>query len=337
MGTGLGFEDCVYIDNQGRDIFGIQKKDFWKYDPDLDEWKEIRSLPDEEGRWNAVAFVIENRAFVGLGQHPHFLFPDGDRQDFYEYHPEHDRWTKKQDFPIPLSQAVSFTIPEEGKAYVGTGRYCHGDCDCFVLQCYLGGFYEFDPNDERNGFDEFGKPNGNWVAKAALPERDERDIRRYPLARKNAVSFSLNGLGYVSTGLGVSNFRTDVWRFDPLDDTEGKDDNGNPLGTWTQMEDIPITGIEWGIGFSIGDLGYLGLGGQFNLPTVSSFWRYDPVSDSWLALADIGIPRETLRRQAAVSFILGGTAYVGTGDVLIAENENVADNQFYKYIPNLTQ
>ena len=111
------------------------------------------------------------------------------------------------------------------------------------------------------------------------------------------------------------------------------DENGNPYGSWEKMEDLPAVPRELGTGFAIDDFGYFGLGGQFNRPAASDFWRYNPLTNTWEELAAIGTVDETFRRQGAVSFVIGQTAYIGTGDILIANQENIADNQFFRYFP----
>src|SRR5688500_18221866 len=81
---------------------------------DLGNW--VQSLYFEgQPRSGSVVFVIENKAYVGLGY-------DGDDyfSDFYVYDPDRELWDDVAPFPGPARErAVSFTI--NGKGYVGLG------------------------------------------------------------------------------------------------------------------------------------------------------------------------------------------------------------------------
>jgi N-acetylneuraminic acid mutarotase len=81
-------------------------------------------------------------------------------------------------------------------------------------------------------------------------------------SRLNAVSFSINGFGFVGTGTdtvaGLYIHNKDFWKYDPVTDA------------WTQIADVGNIGLSGTIGFSIGNYGYIGLGNS------NFFWRYNP-------------------------------------------------------------
>jgi N-acetylneuraminic acid mutarotase len=56
------------------------------------------------------------------------------------------------------------------------------------------------------------------------------------------------------------------------------------------------------------------------------FWRYDPEMNELKQIADF----EGVRRHSAVSFVLQGEAYVGSG---IKPGEGVELNDFWEYDP----
>jgi len=309
-GTGKWFEDCR-LDNGFASAY---TNDFWKYDPSADVWTEIAPFPGAP-REDATAFVIDDRAFVGLGRNRTQQF-----NDFWEYDMEENVWTEKDTFPTVRRSSFSFVVKDEG--YVGTGWIClEQGCG------YSRGLYKFLDQDDSKGVDTLGKPKGRWIEKQALLRIDKDGTK---LARRSASGFAIGNKGYMTLGLGPNNFRSDLWEYDP---TQGGLRDGEPVGEWTRMAELPASGREQGIAFSIGEYGYAGLGGQYGIPTDVDFWRYDPNDDNWTRLADVGdVNGSIFRRQDAVSFVIDGTAYVGSGN--ITENIEVADNQFFKYIPN---
>ena len=93
-------------------------KKFFEYDPPSNTWNSIPDFPGE-ARQGAVAFVINGKAYVGLGKasgQPAYY------SDFYEYDPVLNQWyTTKIDFPAgERADAIAFTL--NGKGYVGYGE-----------------------------------------------------------------------------------------------------------------------------------------------------------------------------------------------------------------------
>ncbi len=77
------------------------------------------------GRHKAVAFSANNKGYFGTGVSMNFnnLF-----NDFWEYDPVGDQWTRINDFPgRPRAAAVSFAIGNRG--YVGSGSENYQDVD----------------------------------------------------------------------------------------------------------------------------------------------------------------------------------------------------------------
>ena len=67
---------------------------------------------------------------------------------------------------------------------------------------------------------------------------------------------------------------------------------------------------------------------QAKIPTESDFWRYDPITDKWIQLADV----RNIRRWGCVSFSIDNEFYLGLGQIF--ESSLLYDNKIYRYIPN---
>ena len=168
------------------------------------------------------------------------------------------------------SGAVSFVIGDF--AYVGLG---FGDLST-TERDYLSDFWRYDPS--RNV----------WTEIAPFPG----------VARTEAVAFSIDGKGYVGTGLNDDLAQTelgDFWMYDPLEDT------------WTEIASFPGSPRYSAVAFSLNGLGYVGTGFDGNY--TQDFYRYDPQSGVWSE----SLPLFGSRRENAVAFVVDGKAFVGTG------------------------
>ena len=93
--------------------------------------------------------------------------------------------------------------------------------------------------------------------------------------------------------------------------------------TWLQKADFGGTARAGATGFSIGNSGYIGTGGDY--PYSNDFWQYDPNSDSWTQKANVG-PHG---RIWAVGFSIGNKGYIGTGN-----GSGGAPKDFWEYDPS---
>jgi len=103
------------------------------------------------------------------------------KQDFWEYDPATNVWTKKADFPGDARLgAIGFSVGNKG--YVGTG---------LIESSYLGlkDIWEYNP------------ASNSWTKKPDIPQ-----------GRSGAVGFSIGNKGYVDTGIDGGN---DFWEFTP--------------------------------------------------------------------------------------------------------------------------
>ncbi|OJJ14330.1 hypothetical protein BKI52_43405 [marine bacterium AO1-C] len=94
----------------------------------------------------------------------------------------------------------------------------------------------------------------------------------------------------------------DLWEYDPTTDQ------------WTKKVDFPGEARYLAVGFSIGDLGYVGTGQVESGSNSADFWAYNPTIDQWTRVSPLGNNSyPAIERQQAVSFVIGDKAYVGTG------------------------
>lgn len=166
---------------------GSYLKDFFKFDPSTGEWSAIVSIYGSK-RESAVAFVIDDIAYVGSGRNNgSYIY------DFYSYDPTIAEWTNLSltsdddtydTYVTALARYGAVAITVDGVAYVGTG----------IADSYTTTFYQYDPT------------TNEW----------NDDIQSFEgSARSAAVAFSVNNVGYVTTGRNSSQRFDDIWEFDP--------------------------------------------------------------------------------------------------------------------------
>jgi hypothetical protein len=141
--------------------------DFWEYDPGANSWTQKADLGITGGREGGIGFSIGNKGYVGTG-HNHLARYGSRLNDFWEYDPVVDTWTKKADFGGEARvAAVGFSIGLKG--YVGTGA---------SSSILLKDFWEYD------------QPTNTWNRKADFGG----------IARQSAAGFSIGNYGYIGTG-----------------------------------------------------------------------------------------------------------------------------------------
>lgn len=119
--------------------------------------------------------------------------------------------------------------------------------------------------------------------------------------RYGAVSFTIDGKGYIATGYnGFDGYMRDLWEYDPQTDT------------WTQKAPFPGEARIFAESFVINNEGYVGLGSNNHGRDdglFKDFYKYNPSLDSWIKISDFG----GYARHSAASFVVSNEAYVGTG------------------------
>ncbi|MEI7661758.1 MAG: PKD domain-containing protein [Bacteroidota bacterium] len=203
---------------------------------------------------------------------------------------------------------------------------------------------------------KFSTETGSWSRTADFPGG----------GRYGSTAFTLNGKGYICLGVDTSHmWQKDVWEFDPVAETWTKKSDfpgvnrysaccfviGNKAyvaggsynagydylrdlwcydpsdDSWVQKASLPVEHKSCAVAFSINGKGYVVGGASYTYGPEKDFYQYDPVSDTWTQLQDF--PCE---RKGALGFVLGDTAYVGTGSDLTGTY-----NTFWTFTPSETQ
>lgn len=255
----------------GTGVINPVLSDLWEYDPSSG-WSQKTSMPITTG--GAVAFVINNKAYIGFGETGQTGVY---RNDLYEYDPALDSWTQKTSCPCrPRAYAAAFELG--GKGYVGMGVTDSANASK--------DFWEYDPIAD------------TWLQKADVPFSAG-------ITQGNSYSFNFayGGLGYVWGGF--SNQYTQ-WSY------SFKYNPG--LNLWTNTGPNFISSIVApradGTCFIIGHKLYVGTG-YIGIPFQMShdFYEYDFYTGVTKQIDDL----PSAITIGTSSFVLGQKGYVGLG------------------------
>ena len=181
-GSGLsrGSACAFSIQNQGYVCLGQGEtnpffKDLWEYDLATGAWTQKADFIGSPRR-SAVAFTINDEAYVGTGQDA-----SGFKKDMYKYSSFTNSWTQVSDFQgTARKDAVGFTIGSQG--YIGTG-------DDGVL---------------KNDFWQYNPSTDLWLQKADFPGTK----------RRGATAWGIFPQGWICTGEDInSNYTNDLWEY----------------------------------------------------------------------------------------------------------------------------
>jgi N-acetylneuraminic acid mutarotase len=294
-------------------------------------WDQKTNHPGNQ-RNNATGFSINGKGYIGLGQNP-----SGSKfTDFYEYDPSTNKWTQKANYTGPgISGCTGFSA--NGKGYV-----CFGVNSSGVNQKEL---WEYTPN------------SNSWTQKATFPGTARyhagcfvindtafiiggnpggspylSDVWMYVPAtntwtqkanfgggnRAGGTGFTVNGVGYFGTGItSATSPQKDVWKYNKSKDT------------WSSIANLPSAACSGAIGFGIGLKGYLGTGYDVT-NFLKDIYEYDPKANTWKKTDSI--PSSQSVRGFSVSFVIGGSAYFGTGYGTAVSNSL---NDFWSLTPKI--
>ena len=101
-------------------------------------------------------------------------------------------------------------------------------------------------------------------------------------------------------------------------------------GTWTKKADFPSSSRFYGVGFSIGEKGYYGMGQKqvslFSYKVYNDFWEYDPANNTWTQKSDF----PGGGRIGAKGFAVHGKGYAGFGYFIMPDGPNAGSNDYQK-------
>jgi N-acetylneuraminic acid mutarotase len=223
----------------GVDEFNVRLNDFWEFDPVAKTWTKLEGEKEFPGskRQGAVAFAFDDVVYVGTGNG----FLDGedrnDLADFYEF--DGSTWTENETYGgSKTSDATTFVIGT--KAYLVSGN---------------------------NNLDNVWEFNSETKAWKQMKDID-RDEHSEDVQRVHAVSFVIDGLGYISTGVNGLGSEREVWEYNPTkDDWREK----------TELEAPEMMSRINAIGFNVGNRGFMVTGSVgSNATGLSDMWEFEP-------------------------------------------------------------
>jgi len=291
-------------------------------------WKETISLPGV-GRHHASVFAIDNYLYLLTGTNSTDI---QQYKDMWRYDIAANTWKQLKDFPgSGRSYSASFAI--NGKGYFGLG---------FDLDSSFTDWWEYTPATD------------SWVKKATFPGE----------GRGHPAFFVLKNEGYIGCGDGDTGDYKDFYKYNPINDkwTRVADFGGpanhhpafftldtlayvctghdrgsramlntnyqyNPTtDTWTKKASLPAVGRVGSIGFGINNTGFIGCG--FDEEVTGEYYRdfyaYNPVTDTWTTMPDFP---DSSGSFAAISVVVGNTAYAGTG----MNDLGISNNYWYEF------
>ncbi len=302
-------------------------------------WLQVSAIPLMGGRTSAVAFSISGKGYMGTGIDGTF----GYFQDLWEYDPISGTWTQKADFGGgPRAYATGFSIGNYG--YIGTGE---NDNNATLLN----DFWKYDPlantwsraasvssiaREAAVGFAVGGKGyigtgqtgqsgylcledmweydplTNSWVQKQNFMGGGRTDIDRSVFV---IGSKAYLGLGRTCDTLGVPNHFNDWYSFNPV------------ANTWSRMPSLPGAARRGAVGFTLCNVGYVGLGTNEINQSQNDFWMFTPATNSWTTVA----PFPGTVRWDQPSFVVGNTAFLGTGTIDDSGWGLESMNDFWKF------
>ena len=236
--VGFAINGKGYI-GTGRNLDNEFFNDFYSYNPASDSWEAVAEFPGE-ARSGAIAFTLGEYAYVGLGTNE-----GGSRLgDLYRFDPsagEAGEWEAVDNLPFKdkLSGAFVFVIGD--KAYIG-GGYNNSNS-------LPDGFYSFDGSkweplpslnraDDQYTYDArkynaatFVIGNYGYVVSGRNANSVTSSVWKYDPSsrswtdkhqalstdpREKAIGFSMNGKGYVVTGVNGSLVFDNMYEFTPV-------------------------------------------------------------------------------------------------------------------------
>lgn len=283
------------------------------------QFEQKSSFPDG-GRSSAVSFVINDKAYVALGRN------DVLKNDCYQYDPQLDKWKQVAAFPgIPRVNAVAATVDDE--AYVGLGY--NSDLGIYNADAILRDFWKYNPKIDA------------WTRLADFPAS----------STNKCIAFTFGQKIYVGFGFSGDKFERDIWQYNPESDTWtelpkntsipsrsggvacagfdyayfGTGFNTHTLSDWWQfnsrtydwkrLKNIPETGRTMAVAFSLEDRIFVGTGRFFQGTLTGGHLKedlleYDVQKNVWYHRGEM----PNGGRENAVSFVVGGKAYIGLGE-----------------------
>ena len=283
VGFAIDGKGYVALGRSGR--YGPKLNDCWEYNPDSDKWSQKANFPGK-ARVKAVGVGLNGKGYVGMGFDINYAFyqDTAHLKDFWCFDPKLNTWSRKADFPSKYTDAC-ISMVYKNEIYVGFGF------DGWGFSRY---FFKYNPDQDKwtelswfPGAERVGGTmctNGDKVYFGTgyntynqndwweyVPASDSwKELKRMPdNGRENAVSISINNRYFVTTGrhfagnLTGGGVKSDILEYDPT------------RNVWYKRGDIPNSGRENALIFTINGKGYVGLG-ENDSTILNDFWSFEP-------------------------------------------------------------
>jgi N-acetylneuraminic acid mutarotase len=249
-------------------VCGSSTDQVYVYDSLQNQWSVYGTAPVGMGQAFAMSFVIDDKAYIVGGDTGGVPL-----NTVWEFDPSNSSnpWTQKNNFsPGPRDAAFAFAIGNSG--YVGGG---------FDGMVSLNDIWKYDqPNDSwsqlqasipinglifpssfvsgNKGYFLLGgtstgvnETNKMWCIDGSNDSLYTR--ANFPgAARQAAFAFGNSSYGFAGGGMsGYVNNYLNVWMYDVANDQ------------WSPFADVPLLGAAWSSTFTMGNMGYVGIGAKF--------------------------------------------------------------------------
>jgi hypothetical protein len=231
--------------------------------------------------WNQISipFSCVNAKVVGNGINA-YIYTTTSTNNFYEYNPLSNTWTKKADYPVTNVRQYGTMFAIGTKVYFGLGVSTVSS--------------ETPTADDT--FYEYNTATDTWRKIPDYPDQP------YYGARIRPSSFVINNIAYVGCGASNSGMKA-FFSYSPTTDS------------WSQIQDFPDA-RSYSTGFSYGNYGYVGGGDGFYTGSKGhDCFKYDPATNVWSQLNDyIGCNVCFWGIEYGYSFNNNGNVYFGGGN-----------------------
>lgn len=245
--------------------------DFWEYDPKTDEWKELPA-PPFEARVNAVAQVVGEKVFVGLGYKGGGVYrPESYQHDWWIYDPRTGEWDSKADYPSDAAAGASSFVAGDD-IMVCFGTFGHTVDDVYAYSISGDSWRKVDESGDVSkmetiagtvggrhfagtcaGWDEY--VGGRWEKRAVIRHQEERMCASAVV--KGESLYMLGG----RTGWRTIRVFDEVWEYMPGADR------------WRLRGFLPGGGRENLVAFEIDGEVYVGTGEKEGGNVVNDFYK----------------------------------------------------------------
>lgn len=247
---------------------------FWSFSPENQSWTRLTDFPGDL-RDDGTGFYLDGNIYFGTG-----LRGFENLKDFWVYNINTDSWKQLNNFPgLARYGASAFCIINKG--YLTSGHY------------YEMGIY----NNPFGDCWEYNQLSDSWKEISSYGDLGEQGLSHCTVVVANGIAYLGLGWNFIQ-----GDYQNRMYRFDPsttnkwkrIANFTGSHIDGKAIAFvfddmpffktydsdfykyltdtdfWLKMDWKILTDIDGGIGFSIGNKAYVGLGGS------QAIWEYDP-------------------------------------------------------------